>query len=52
MKEQKKSKIKAWLNTGTKNEVFVKKIFIVLVTIYIIYRLGYGVGMFLAHIGF
>lgn len=52
MKEQKKSKIKAWLNTGTKNEVFARKMFIVLITIYILYQLGYGVGMFLAQIGF
>lgn len=49
--KDKKQNLQDWLNTGTKKESFVKKMLTVVVTIYIIYRLGYGVGTFLAHIG-
>ena len=49
--KEKKSNTKDWLNTGVKKEVFVKKMLAVVITIYIIYQLGYGIGTFLAHIG-
>lgn len=50
MKEKKRN-TKGWLNTGTKREAFVKKMLAVVLTIYIIYRLGYAIGTFLAYIG-
>ena len=34
-----------------KERGFGKKIFITVMTIYIIYQLGYAIGTFLAHIG-
>lgn len=49
--KEKKNYVKDWLNSGTTKEVFVKRIFITVMTIYIIYQLGYGIGTFLAHIG-
>lgn len=50
--KEKKTDMKDWLNTGEKNALFVKKMFTVVITIYIIYQLGYGIGTFLAHMGF
>ena len=46
-----KNKIKNWFNKGTKQEIFIKKAMIVLLTIYFLYRSGYVVGTFLAHLG-
>ena len=42
MKEQKK---------GTKQVQFTRKMFVVLMVLYIIYKLGYALGAFLAYIG-
>ena len=49
MKEKKRN-TKDWFNTGTKREVFVKKMLAVVFTIYFIYRLGYAIGTFLVYI--
>lgn len=49
--KEKKSNTNDWLNTGTKKELFVKKTLAVVISIYIIYQLGYAIGTFLAHIG-
>lgn len=49
MKE--KRNIKDWINTGTSREVFVKKLLVIVLSIYFIYRLAYAVGTFLAYIG-
>lgn len=49
--KDKKGNIQNWLNTGTKKESFFKEMFVVVITMYIIYQLGYGIGTFLAHIG-
>lgn len=49
--KEKKNNEKDWLNSGTKKECFVRKLLVAVITIYIIYQLGYGVGTFLAHIG-
>ena len=48
--KEKKSDTNGWLNKGTKNGVFVIKILAVVISIYIIYQLGYAFGTFLAHI--
>ena len=39
------SDIKVWVNAGTRNEIFIS------LTLLIIYKLGYVIGVFLAHIG-
>lgn len=49
--KEKKNNLKDWLNAGTKDRVFVKKMLAVVITIYIIYQLGYGIGTLLTHIG-
>lgn len=36
--------------TGTKKEPIIKKIFLILMTIYALYQLGYGIGVFFAYI--
>lgn len=36
--------------TGTNKKSIIKKIFLVLMTIYALYQLGYGIGVFLAYI--
>ncbi len=43
---------KTWVIKRTKRDVFIKNIFAVVFVIYIIYRLGYAIGKFLALIGF
>lgn len=47
----KKSNIRDWLYAGTKNEVFIKKLLSIVLTVYIIYLLGYGIGTFWVHLG-
>ena len=49
--KEKKSDTNGWLNTGTKNGGFLIKILAVVISIYIIYQLGYVFGTFLANIG-
>ena len=46
-----KNKIKNWFNKGTKQEVFIKRVMLVLLTLYFLYRSGYVIGIFLAHLG-
>lgn len=43
--------IMAWFKKGTKEQVFFKKALLVLLAFYLMYRLGYIVGIFLANIG-
>ena len=45
------SDIKAWVNAGTTNEIFIRRVLVVSLTILVIYKLGYAIGVFLAHIG-
>ena len=47
----KKSNITDWLNEGTKTEVFIKRVLVIGLMLLIFYKLGYGVGIFLTHIG-
>ncbi|MBR3935310.1 MAG: hypothetical protein IKJ57_02020 [Oscillospiraceae bacterium] len=44
-------KWKAFLNKGTKCEVFIKKAFVILSILLLAYGVGYAVGTFLANIG-
>ncbi len=48
---KKQNKFKKWINTGTKKVTFNKKTFVVLMVIFIIYQIGYGIGMLLSHMG-
>ncbi len=48
---KKQNTFKKWINTGTKKETFAKKTFVVLMAIFIIYQIGYVIGIFLANIG-
>ena len=41
-----------WFHSGTKSEVLIKKAFLYLFTGWIVYQLGYALGIFLANIGF
>lgn len=43
---------KTWVIEKAKGDIFIKSIFAVVFIIYIIYRLGYAIGKFLAFIGF
>ena len=45
------SDIKAWVNAGTRNEIFIRRVLVVSLTLLVIYKLGYVIGVFLAHIG-
>lgn len=45
------SDIKAWVNAGTRNEIFIRRVLVVSLTVLVIYELGYAIGVFLAHIG-
>lgn len=48
---EKKVTLKKWFNSGSKTEVIIKKVLVVLVAFYLMYKSGYVVGMFLANIG-
>lgn len=48
---KKQNKFKKRINAGTKKVTFDKKTLVVLMVIFIIYKIGYGIGIFLAHIG-
>lgn len=39
------------LNVGTKNEIIIKKLLLICLLMLVLYRLGYAVGTFFAHIG-
>ena len=45
------SRILAWFENGTKNQVFCKKALLVMLAFYLMYRLGYVIGLFLSNIG-
>ena len=47
---KKQNKFKKWINAETKKVTFDKKTFVVLMVIFIIYQIGYGIGIFLAYI--
>ncbi len=46
-----KKNIEDWFKSGTKNEVFFKKLLLFLVMTWLVYQLGYALGAFLANIG-
>ena len=45
------SDIKAWINAGTRNEILIRRLLVVSLTLLVIYKLGYAIGVFLALIG-
>ena len=45
------SDIKTWVNAGTGNEIFIRRVLVVSLTILVLYKLGYAIGVFLTHIG-
>ncbi len=45
------SDIKVWVNAGTGDNIFIRKILISGLTLLVLYKLGYAIGVFLAHIG-
>lgn len=45
------SDIKVWVNAGTGDNIFIRKILIFSLTLLVLYKLGYAIGVFLAHIG-
>lgn len=47
--DSKKVTLKEWLDSGSKTEV--KKTLVVLIAFYLLYKLGYVVGTFIANIG-
>ncbi len=47
MKKQENEKLNGWLKISPS-----KKILIVAIAVYVVYRLGYALGTFLAHMGF
>ncbi len=48
---KKQNKFKKRMNAGTKKVTFDKKTFVVLMVIFIIYQIGYGIGVLLSHFG-
>lgn len=47
----KKVTLKEWLGSGSKTAVVLKKTLVVLIAFYLMYKLGYVVGTFIANIG-
>lgn len=47
----KNATFKEWFTSGSKTEIILKKILLVLITSYLLYKLGYAVGAFIANIG-
>lgn len=47
--DKKQNDIEEWFQTGSKNEVFLKKSLLLLVMTWLIYQTGYAIGTFLAH---
>ena len=45
------NEIKAWVNAGTENEIFIRRVLVVSLTLLALYKLGYAVGVFLEHSG-
>jgi len=45
------SDIKTWVNAGTGFEVLIRRVLVVSLTLLVIYKLGYAIGVLLAHIG-
>lgn len=45
------SNMKAWVNAGTRDEIFIRRVLVVSLTVLVIYKLGYAIGVFLAYIG-
>ena len=43
--------MKAWVNAGTRDEIFIRRVLVVSLTVLVIYKLGYAIGVFLAYIG-
>ena len=43
-------KVSVWAG-GTTNEIFIRRVLVVSLTLLVIYKLGYAIGVFLAHIG-
>ena len=41
----------AWMNAGTGNDIFIRKVLVICLTLLVLYKLGYVIGAFLAHIG-
>lgn len=46
-----KKNIEDWFNSGSKNEIFIKKLLLFLLPTWLVYQLGYALGTFLANIG-
>lgn len=42
--------LKEWFSSGSKTEVVIKKALVVLIAFYLMYKLGYVVGTFIANI--
>lgn len=49
--DKKQNDIEKWFRTGSKNEIFLKKLLLFLVMTWLIYQTGYAIGTFLANIG-
>lgn len=48
--KDKKVTLKDWLNGGSKKNIIIKKVFVIAITMYLIYNLGYAIGTFWANI--
>lgn len=49
--KEKKVTLKKWFSLGSKTEAVIKKVLVVLIAFYLMYKLGYVVGTFIANIG-
>lgn len=45
------SDIKTWVNAGTGSGIFIRRVIVVSLTLLGLYKLGYAIGVCLAHIG-
>ncbi len=52
MKTQEKKYSKELMETSPHKKIFIRKMFTIIIALYCIYRLGYGIGTFFAHIAF
>lgn len=42
--------VMTWINAGSGDAIFIRKALVIALTILVIYKLGYAIGVFLAHI--
>lgn len=45
------AKLKAWLNTGSRTQILIRRILVAAAAILIVYHAGYAIGKLIFHLG-